>query len=78
MNAYEQFKSSFFLQLETLDPQLLKNTYQPISEALDRAAFPYEIIQKETSLAIITDPLPQLVKIYLVVKKNRGPRRRHS
>lgn len=72
MNAYEQFKSSFFLQLETLDPQLLKNAYQPISEALDRAAFPYEITQKETSLAVITDPLPQLVKIYLVVKKTEG------
>ena len=72
MNAYEQLKSSFLLQLETLEPQLLKTYYQQISEALDRAAFPYEITQKETSLAVITDPLPQLVKIYLVVKKTEG------
>lgn len=72
MNAYEQFKSSFLLHLETLNPELLKTYYQPIIEALDIAAFPYEVTKKETSLAVITDPLPQLVKIYLVVKKTEG------
>lgn len=72
MNAYEQLKSSFFLYLESSEPELLKTYYQSISEALDRAVFPYEISQKETSLTIVTDPLPQLVKIYLVVKKTEG------
>ena len=72
MNAYEQLKSSFLLQLESLSPQLLKNSAQVIGEALDHAAFSYEISKKETSLAIITDPLPQLVKIYLVIKKTEG------
>lgn len=72
MNAYEQFKSSFLLHLESLNPELLKTNCQHILEALDATAFSYEIKKKETSLAVITDPLPQLVKMYLVIKKTEG------
>lgn len=72
INTYEQLKSSFLLQLEILEPELLKNYHESIGKALDYAAFPYEITKKETSLTVISDPLPQLVKIYLVVKKTEG------
>lgn len=72
MNAYEQLKNTFLLELETLNPCLIKDHFDCISTALDKAAFHYDVSQKETSLVVVDDPIPHLVKIYLVVKKTEG------
>lgn len=72
MNAYEQFKNRFLTELDNFECDIPLECYGLICEALDKAAYHYEIKLKETSLSVITDPIPQLVKTYIVVKKIEG------
>lgn len=47
MNNYEQFKNSFLVELENTIPDLALDYINRVSQALDRAAYPYEISVKE-------------------------------
>lgn len=71
-NAYEQFKGAFLAELETQVPGLLDEYCEAIEYTLDRVAYDYDINVKNTALIVADDPVPQLVKIYLVVKKTEG------
>lgn len=70
-DAYEQLKNAFLVELERVEAvpheQLLL-----ISQSLDRAAYQYEVTVKETALTVANDPLPGLLRTYLVVKKTEG------
>ena len=72
MNAYEQMKNTFYVELEQILPDLSREYYELIGTALDRAAFPYDITVKETSLTIAVDLIPPLLKTYIAVKKVEG------
>lgn len=72
MNAYEQLKNSFYLELERIMPDMAKERMVAIGRALDMASYPYEVRPKENALAVVEDPVPMLVKTYLVVKKTEG------
>lgn len=62
MNAYEQMKNNFYVELEQMLPDLPREQYELIGQALDRAAFPYDVTVKETSLTIAVDLIPPLLK----------------
>lgn len=71
MNAYEQLKNRFLVELDGLE--LSGEELNRITSALDRAAYDYEIIHKETALSTqVVDSVPALVKTYIVVKKTEG------
>lgn len=72
MNVYEQFKNRFLVELENSIPDISRDHLYSIGQALDRAAYPYDISVKETSLVLSHDPIPSLVKTYIVVKKTEG------
>lgn len=72
MNGYEQMKNSFLAELNKMIPDLLGETACAISDALDKAAYPFDISVKETSIAIRDDVIPEIVKIYIAVKKTEG------
>lgn len=62
MNAYEQMKNDFYVELEQTLPDLPREQYELIGNVLDRAAFKYDITVKETSLTIAVDLIPPLLK----------------
>lgn len=70
MNTYEQMKNKFFCELGAINfpPELIASAGQ----ALDRAIYQYNITPKETSLVVRQDPIPSLVKTYIIVKKTEG------
>ena len=70
MNTYEQMKNRFYCELNTL--KLAPSQIMEIGQALDRAAYLYEIQPKETGLAVRQDQIPALVKTSIVVKKTEG------
>lgn len=72
MNMYEQMRSAYLVELETEIPGMSGEMLERICTALDRAARRYDIQEKETALAIDADPIPALVKTYIVVKKTEG------
>jgi integrase/recombinase XerD len=72
MNGYEQMKNSFLAELNKMIPDLLGETTRVISDALDKAAYPFDISVKETALAIRDDLIQEVVKIYIAVKKTEG------
>lgn len=72
MNAYEQFRNRFLVELEAPGREMSYGELMRISSALDRAAYGFEITEKMTALTIPEDPIPGLVKTYLVVKKTEG------
>lgn len=72
MNTYEQFKNRFLVELENSIPNLARVHLYSIGQVLDRAAYPYDISVKETSLVPSHDLIPSLVKTYIVVKKTEG------
>lgn len=72
MNTYEQFKNRFLVELENSIPDLARDHLYSIGQVLDRAAYPYDISVKETSLVPSHDLIPSLVKTYIVVKKTEG------
>lgn len=72
MNTYEQFKNSFLVELENSIPELKIEHIKRISQVLDRAAYPYDVKEKETYLVPFDNPIPNLIKTYIVVKKTEG------
>ena len=72
-NTYEQFKAEFLMELKkTLKSQFVKSNIDPITVALDRAAFGYEFEPKTKALAVYNDPIPRLVRLYVAVKSTEG------
>ena len=71
MNEYEQMRNRFLAELDNRT-HFPADTLELISTALDRVAYGYEIKKKELSLATYTDPIPMLLKTYIVVKKTEG------
>ena len=72
-NTYEQFKAEFLVELKrTLKSQFVKSNIDPITIALDRAAFGYEFEPKTKALAVYNDPIPRLVRLYIAVKSTEG------
>lgn len=65
---YEKFRNDFMLEIMDLPEETVKFTIK----ALDRVALKYEFAQKECSLAIYGEELPDAAKMYLVVKKMAG------
>lgn len=72
MNGYEQMKNSFLAELNKMVPDLSGETARIISSALDKAAYPFEVTVKETAIALREDFIPEVVKIYIAVKKTEG------
>lgn len=72
MNVYEQMRSAYLVELETEMPDMSGEMLERICAALDRATRRYDIREKETALALDADPIPALVKTYIVVKKTEG------
>lgn len=72
MNAYEQMKNRFMVELDAIAPNLLNDYYNAISIALDKASSQYDMSVKETSLVVQNDTTPSLVKTYLIIKKTEG------
>lgn len=72
MNIYEQMRTSFVVELEKEMPGATPETLNRISSVLDRVMQRYEIKEKEMALSVEVDPIPELVKAYIVVKKTEG------
>lgn len=72
MNAYEKMKNRFLLDVASEMPSLSVEALNELAAILDRSAFGYEITQKETALSTRVEPIPILVKTYIVVKKTEG------
>ena len=70
-DAYEQMKNAFLVELERVE-SVPQEQLALISQSLDRAAYQYKVTVKETALAVVNDPLPGLLRTYLVVKKTEG------
>jgi hypothetical protein len=64
VNAYEQMKNNFYVELEQMLPDLPRDYYQLIGAALDHAAFRFDVTVKETSLTTTIDYIPPLLKTY--------------
>ncbi len=72
MNAYEQLRNAFLTEIVGEIPSVDAGVLEKLGVALDRAAYRFEVQRKETTLTIYEDPVPELVKIYIVVKKTEG------
>lgn len=72
MNAYEQMKNNFLVELNTLLPGMSGAYQSMIIKSIDKAAFAFDITEKQTALIVQDDPVPPLVKTYIVVKKTEG------
>lgn len=72
MNDYEQMKNLFLVQLQELNPGMMPDEYNVITKALDLAVTNYDISKKKTDVIPYVEPIPMLVKTYLVVKKTEG------
>lgn len=69
---YEQQKNSFLIELETRMPNLPGEQINAITSALDKASYSFDIKEKETAITTYVDPIPRLVKMYLVIKRTEG------
>lgn len=72
MNGYEQMKNSFLAELNKMIPDILGDTIRTIGDALDKAAYQFDIVVKETAIAVRENIIPEVVKIYIAVKKTEG------
>lgn len=72
MKAYEQMRSAYLVELAKDYPDMTGESMEQICAVLDRVSQRYEIREKETALTVDTDPIPALVKTYIVVKKTEG------
>ena len=66
---YEQFKNQFALSLSST---YSKDDIEVILRKLDSVSYNYDITQKETSIAVYSSDIPEMVKTYLVCKKVEG------
>ena len=72
MNDYEQMRNRFLVEVENTNPHFTEEILNSIGDSLDRVAYHYDISHKETSLSVEVDPVPMLLKTYIVVKKTEG------
>lgn len=72
MNGYEQMKNSFLTELNRVMPDITGATALIIGKILDKVAYPFDITVKETALAVREEIVPEVVKIYIAVKKTEG------
>lgn len=72
MNAYEQMKNVYLAELQKRLPDISTDMIAELASALDIAAYGFDVKVKETGLTTYVDPVPQILKIYLVVKKTEG------
>lgn len=72
MNAYEKMKDAFLLEVDHADLGITADQLNGLAAALDRAAYAYDVRVKETAISVQVDPIPMLVKTYIVVKKTEG------
>lgn len=72
MNLYEQMKNLFLSELETLLPDISGEISSRVVQALDKACYGYNIVEKSVALTTYIDPIPQMVKVYLAIKKTEG------
>lgn len=66
---YEHLRNAFMLELQGHMP---RTTLEFILNKLDKIVSDYEITEKVTSLAVIDDIIPKVVRIYLSSKKLEG------
>lgn len=66
---YEHMRNDFLTDLLPLYPA---QEVERIGKILDKAAANYTVTERETSLAVIDDELPRVVKLYLSSKKLEG------
>ena len=66
---YEQFKNQFALLLSTT---YTNDDIEIILKKLDKVSYNYDILKKETSVAVYNSEMPEMVKTYLVCKKVEG------
>ena len=72
MNAYEQMRAAYLVELEKEMPGTPAEILNRFSNVLDRVAQRFDIVPKETALTAQVDPIPELVKTYIIVKKTEG------
>lgn len=72
MSMYEQMKNLFLSELETLIPDMSGKVISKITQALDKTCYGYDIAEKSVALTTYVDPIPQIVKMYLAIKKTEG------
>ena len=72
MNAYEQMRTAFLVEFGNSMPEATPETINRVADALDRVATKFDIGNKETALSIAEDPIPDLVKTYIIIKKTEG------
>lgn len=66
---YEHLRNDF---LSELMPHFSADEVEQIGRILDKAAANYDVSEKETSLAVIDETIPRIVKLYLSSKKLEG------
>lgn len=72
MNVYEQMRVAYLVELEKEMPGTPAEILTRFSNVLDRVAQRFDIAPKETALTTQVDPIPELVKTYIIVKKTEG------
>ncbi len=72
MNAYEQMRAAYLVELEKEMPETPAEILNRFSNVLDRVAQRFDVAPKETALTAQADPIPELVKTYIIVKKTEG------
>lgn len=72
MNGYEQMKNAFLAELNRRMPDLVGETISAIGDTLDKAAYPFDVTVKNTAIVVREEVIPEVVKIYIAVKKTEG------
>ena len=66
---YEHLRNEFLTELMK---HFKADEIEQIGKLLDKVAANYDVTEKETSIAVIDDELPKVVKLYLASKKLEG------
>lgn len=72
MNSYELLKNAFMVEIEEALPMLNGEQISLIGSALDRAAYRFDVQEKQVELSTYVYTIPSLVKTYIVIKKTEG------
>lgn len=72
MDAYNRLKQAFFCKIMTELPDMDATLTAKLGELLDKAAYDYDVRDKETAIIISADPIPMLLRIYIATKKTEG------
>ena len=68
---YEQMKNEFMMELSTRC-ELSTEQLRDVLSCLDCTMYNYDIVQKETSIVLYNQELPQLAKMFIVCKSIEG------